>query len=258
MCRYWRGRGTVLDKGYNPARLRKSLARCEPATGRRKSRARHAAETKMAARKQVFLSQTHGSLLTVLRFPAVIAQEIAPAISLSSQLRLVAIGGIASALPPCRGARLLVCHLLWSAVSLPLLCSGQGIVSLQTSTPEVEVPYLANVRFGAVCHEDRRSTRRCVTVREMKEGPSRSAIRSHRKLLLVEKAIEGDNWCIGQIGDRLDGKPKERQEHQGVVDHAIRIIWEGMPIPRIEHEGCTTGISAEGSIPALPPPEGCS
>ena len=72
---------------------------------------------------------------------------------------------------------------------------------------------------------------------------------------LVEKAIEGDNWCIGQVGDRLDGKPKERQEHEGVVDHAIRIIWEGMPIPRIEHEGCTTGISAEGSIPALPPPE---
>src|SRR6516165_2190792 len=149
MRRYWRGRGTVLDKGYNPARLRKSLARCEPATGGRKSRARHAAETKMAARKQVFLSQTHGSLLTVLRFSAVIAQEIAPALSLSSQLRLVAIGGIASALPPCRGAGLLVCHLLWSAVSLPLLCSGQDIVALQTSTPEVEVPYLANVRFGS-------------------------------------------------------------------------------------------------------------
>ena len=92
---------------------------------------------------------THGSLLTILRFPAVIAQEIAPALSLSSQLRLVAIGGVASALPPCRGARLLVCHLLWSAVSLPLLCSGQGIVALQTSTPEVEVPYLGNVPLGS-------------------------------------------------------------------------------------------------------------
>src|SRR5262249_11470355 len=103
MRRYRRGSGTVLDKGYNPARLRKSLARCEPATGGPKNRARHAAETKMAARKQVFLLQNHGSLLTVLRFPAVIAQEIAPALSLSSQLRLVAIGGIASALPPCRG-----------------------------------------------------------------------------------------------------------------------------------------------------------
>ena len=30
----------------------------------------------------------------------------------------------------------------------------------------------------AVCHEDRRSKRRYVTVREMKEGPSGSAIRS--------------------------------------------------------------------------------
>src|SRR5262249_55407488 len=69
MRRYRRGRGTVLDKGYNPTRLRKSLARCEPATGGRKGRARHAAETKMAARKQVFLSQIHGFLLTVLRFP---------------------------------------------------------------------------------------------------------------------------------------------------------------------------------------------
>ncbi len=28
-----------------------------------------------------------------------------------------------------------------------------------------------------LCHEYRRSKRRCVTVREMKEGPSRSAIR---------------------------------------------------------------------------------
>jgi hypothetical protein len=35
---------------------------------------------------------------------------------------------------------------------------------------------------------------------------------------LVAKVIEGDNWCIGQVGDRLDGKPKQRQEHEGVVD----------------------------------------
>src|ERR1700730_2220864 len=28
-----------------------------------------------------------------------------------------------------------------------------------------------------VCHEDRRSKRRCATVREMKEGPSRPAVR---------------------------------------------------------------------------------
>ena len=32
-------------------------------------------------------------------------------------------------------------------------------------------------RLGVVCHEDRRSKRRCVTVREMKEGPSRPAVR---------------------------------------------------------------------------------
>jgi len=41
--------------------------------------------------------------------------------------------------------------------------------------------------FGVLCHEHHRSTRRCATVREMKEGPSGSAIRSlipsHRKLL---------------------------------------------------------------------------
>jgi hypothetical protein len=70
----------------------------------------------MAARKQVFLSQTHGFLLTVLRFPAVIAQEIAPALSLSSQLRLVAIGGIASGaftgLPPALERRLIASPML--------------------------------------------------------------------------------------------------------------------------------------------------
>jgi hypothetical protein len=36
----------------------------------------------MAARKQVFLSQIHGFLLTVLRFPAVIAQDVAPGLGL--------------------------------------------------------------------------------------------------------------------------------------------------------------------------------
>src|SRR5262249_61053755 len=67
--RHWRGRRTVLDEGYEPARLRKSFAWCKPATGCRKSRARHAAETKMPARKQVFLSQTHSFLLTFFGFP---------------------------------------------------------------------------------------------------------------------------------------------------------------------------------------------
>ena len=67
---------------------------------------------------------------------------------------------------------------------------------------------------------------------------------------LVAKAVAGDNWCIGYIGDRLDGKPKEKQEHADLVDHAIRIIWEGMPVERF-----SSGIQAEGSVPALPPPQ---
>jgi hypothetical protein len=44
-----------------------------------------------------------------------------------------------------------------------------------------------------VCHEHRRSKRRCVTIREMKEGPSGSAIRSlipsHRKLLWTKSMV---------------------------------------------------------------------
>src|SRR4029077_782941 len=44
----------------------------------------------------------------------------------------------------------------------------------------------ARVREMALCHEHHRSKRRCATVREMKEGPSGSAIRSlipsHREL----------------------------------------------------------------------------
>ena len=71
---------------------------------------------------------------------------------------------------------------------------------------------------------------------------------------LVAKAIEGDNWCIGQVGDRLDGKPKEKQEHVGLMDHAIRIIWEGMP-PISDERSNTRRIQAEGSVPALPPPD---
>jgi hypothetical protein len=44
-----------------------------------------------------------------------------------------------------------------------------------------------------VCHEHRRSKRRCVTIREMKEGPWGSAIRSlipsHRKLLWTKSMV---------------------------------------------------------------------
>src|ERR1700694_6042767 len=35
----------------------------------------------------------------------------------------------------------------------------------------------AKCLLWVVCHEDRRSKRRCATVREMKEGPSRPAVR---------------------------------------------------------------------------------
>jgi len=46
---------------------------------------------------------------------------------------------------------------------------------------------------GALCHEHRRSTRRCATVLEMKEGPSGSAIRSlipsHRERLWSKATV---------------------------------------------------------------------
>ena len=70
---------------------------------------------------------------------------------------------------------------------------------------------------------------------------------------LVAKAIEGDNWCIGQIGDRLDGKPKERVEQGGMVDHAIRIIWPGMPA--INGEASAPQIENTEPVAALPAPQ---
>ena len=48
-------------------------------------------------------------------------------------------------------------------------------------------------RLWVLCHEHRRSTRRCATVLEMKEGPSGSAIRSlipsHRKWLCSKGTV---------------------------------------------------------------------
>src|SRR6266576_1919669 len=53
----------------------------------------------------------------------------------------------------------------------------------------------AYVRMEVLCHEHHRSKRRCGTVREMKEGPSGSAIRSlipsHRKLLWAKVTVVG-------------------------------------------------------------------
>jgi hypothetical protein len=69
---------------------------------------------------------------------------------------------------------------------------------------------------------------------------------------VTRKAIRGDNWAIGYVTDRLDGKPTEHKELEGSVDHAICIVWAGMPplpaqpgAPQIEHE----------PQPALPSPQ---
>ena len=42
-------------------------------------------------------------------------------------------------------------------------------------------------------------------------------------------------------------------KHDGVVDHAIRIVWAGMP--PISDERSNIRIQTAGSVPALPPPE---
>ena len=53
-----------------------------------------------------------------------------------------------------------------------------------------------------LCHEHHRSKRRCGTVREMKEGPSGSAIRSlipsHRKLLSSKAMVVNFAETSGQ------------------------------------------------------------
>jgi UDP-N-acetyl-D-mannosaminuronate dehydrogenase len=48
---------------------------------------------------------------------------------------------------------------------------GMGYVGLPLAIAAIKAG------FRVLCHEYRRSKRRCATVREMKEGPSRSAIR---------------------------------------------------------------------------------
>ena len=70
---------------------------------------------------------------------------------------------------------------------------------------------------------------------------------------LVKKAMAGEDWAIGQVGDRLDGKPKERQEHAGLMDHAIRIIWPGMPA--INGEASAPQIENTEPVAALPAPQ---
>src|ERR1700682_3394783 len=64
--------------------------------------------------------------------------------------------------------------------------------------PTATAPHLDST----LCHEYRRSKRRCVTVREMKEGPSGSAIRSlipsHRELLRSKAGVVSVAETSGQ------------------------------------------------------------
>ena len=66
------------------------------------------------------------------------------------------------------------------------------------------LPFVAQLSLprGVLCHEYRRSKRRCVTVREMKEGPSGSAIRSlipsHRELLRSKAVVVSVAETSGQ------------------------------------------------------------
>ena len=74
-----------------------------------------------------------------------------------------------------------------------------------------------------VCHEHRRSKRRCATVREMKEGPSGSAIRSqipsHRKLLSVKS--HGGERC-GNVGTMIPAGKVERGERKQTASEASK------------------------------------
>jgi hypothetical protein len=67
---------------------------------------------------------------------------------------------------------------------------------------------------------------------------------------LVSKAMKGDNWCIGHVSDRLDGKPTAHSE--GTMDHAIRIVWAGMPALEATP---TEQIENAEPVAALPAPQ---
>jgi adenylate cyclase len=83
---------------------------------------------------------------------------------------------------------------------------------LQVSLPTFRRNNIAAPESGRVlCHEHRRSTRRCATVLEMKEGPSGSAIRSlipsHRKLLWPKATVVS---VVPLDGDYLSPSALER------------------------------------------------
>jgi predicted phage-related endonuclease len=79
--------------------------------------------------------------------------------------------------------------------------SGNLVVQLGTATEDLNRAWyernagrrVRDVQRWVLCHEHRRSTRRCATVREMKAGPSGSAIRSlipsHRELLRSKAVV---------------------------------------------------------------------
>ena len=76
------------------------------------------------------------------------------------------------------------------AVEVSAVVDNVEKILKQTISSDIRLLILANPDLGpawVLCHEHHRSKRRCGTVREMKEGPSGSAIRSlipsHRKLL---------------------------------------------------------------------------
>lgn len=42
--------------------------------------------------------------------------------------------------------------------------------------------------------------------------------------ILVDKALEGDNWAIGEIANRTDGKPFQQIEVSGDADNPLGVI----------------------------------
>jgi len=75
----------------------------------------------------------------------------------------------------------------------------------------------------ALCHEYRRSKRRCVTVPEMKEGPSDSAIRSlipnHRKLLRSKAVVVN---VAEKVGTTIPAGMVERGERKRTAAEASK------------------------------------
>ncbi len=65
----------------------------------------------------------------------------------------------------------------FSSVVDALRCAVEAQASMIQRNAEISSDRRIEFRIGILCHEHGRSKRPCATVREMKEGPSRSAIR---------------------------------------------------------------------------------